>query len=189
MTRRPERGQRGGSPPKGGQARGDASNRQDGVWCLPTKRSSPLRRVRPSPLRRVLTVIAVVAGAGMIVALSTAYARSYTLAQQAARVEQHRRDLLAQNARLREEIERLQTDDRYIEQLARQQLGLVRPGEIELLIVPAGGAPQAGGGAATSSSRNAAPAAAGDAAAPPWTERIQDAMKRLFGWPWRHAPQ
>ncbi len=188
MTRLPKRGGRRASSPTRG-------NRP------PTRGGRPLRRARPSPFRRVLTVIAVVAGAGMMVALSTAYARSYTLARQAAGVEQHRRELVAQNARLREEIERLQTDDRYIEQLARQQLGLVRPGEIELLIVPSGGAPQQSGGATMSSSRNAAPAAArtaaGDApgssgaraAARPWTERIQDAMKRLFGWPWRYAPR
>lgn len=38
--------------------------------------------------------------------------------------------LLRGNARLREEIERLRRDERYLEQLARRQLGLVRPGEL-----------------------------------------------------------
>jgi cell division protein FtsL len=37
--------------------------------------------------------------------------------------------LLEKNARLRQEITRLRSDDRYIEALARKQLGLVRPNE------------------------------------------------------------
>ena len=38
--------------------------------------------------------------------------------------------LLEENARLRNELRRLKKDDLYLEQLARRQLGLVRPGEI-----------------------------------------------------------
>ncbi len=38
--------------------------------------------------------------------------------------------LLEENARLRDELRRLKKDDLYLEQLARRQLGLVRPGEI-----------------------------------------------------------
>lgn len=37
--------------------------------------------------------------------------------------------LLQANALLRSEIRRLQSDDLYLEQLARRQLGLVKPGE------------------------------------------------------------
>ena len=37
--------------------------------------------------------------------------------------------LMQRNARLREEIRRLRTDDLYLEGLARRQLGLVRPNE------------------------------------------------------------
>jgi cell division protein FtsB len=39
-------------------------------------------------------------------------------------------DLQQQNERLRERIRRLQSDDHYIERLARERLGLVRKGEI-----------------------------------------------------------
>lgn len=133
-----------------------------------------------------------------MVALSTQYARTYTLARQAARLEQRRRALIAQNELLREEIHRLQTDDRYIERLARQQLGLVRPGEIELLIVPAGH----GAGATTAAGAHppgAAPAeeakpeaAAGriDARAPgaapagrsAWTARLRAILEWARGW-------
>jgi len=37
--------------------------------------------------------------------------------------------LMERNARLRDEIRRLNTDDLYLEGLARRQLGLVRPNE------------------------------------------------------------
>ena len=37
--------------------------------------------------------------------------------------------LMERNARLRDEIRRLRTDDLYLEGLARRQLGLVRPNE------------------------------------------------------------
>jgi cell division protein FtsB len=38
--------------------------------------------------------------------------------------------LLQTNNRLRSQIQRLRTDDLYLEELARKQLGLVRPNEI-----------------------------------------------------------
>lgn len=38
--------------------------------------------------------------------------------------------LLRGNAQLREQIDRLRHDERLLEQLARRQLGLVRPGEL-----------------------------------------------------------
>ncbi len=156
---------------------------------------APLRRRRPSPLRRLLTVIAAVAAAAMIVALSTQYARTYTLARQAAQLEQHRTALAAENDTLREEIQRLETDDRYIERIARQQLGLVRSGEIELLIVPAGGTAPHAGSSADAAHPAPAPGPLRTAAAPPdpgaavpaayaptWRERISAIMKHMFGW-------
>jgi cell division protein FtsB len=39
-------------------------------------------------------------------------------------------DLGQRNEELRERVRRLQTDDRYIEKLARERLGLVKKGEI-----------------------------------------------------------
>jgi len=38
--------------------------------------------------------------------------------------------LMQRNQRLRREIERLRNDDLYLEELARRQLGLVRPNEL-----------------------------------------------------------
>jgi len=130
----------------------------------------------PATGRRLLTAIAVGAAAAMMVALSTQYSRTYTLARQAARLEQHRWELLAQNELLREEIQRLQTDDRYVERIARQQLGLVRPGEIELLIVPPSGEASSNGPVAAAGPQHTQPAPR------PWAERIREIMKQLFGW-------
>lgn len=119
----------------------------------------------------------------MLFALSVQYARTYSLAREAARLDQHRRDLIAENQRLREEIHRLQTDDRYIERLAREQLGLVRPGEIELLIVPPGSpaasGPSHGNDAAVSDPAGGHHRTAGT---PTWAARIREFLKHLFGW-------
>jgi cell division protein FtsB len=65
------------------------------------------------------------------------YFRTYTLARESSRLERRRHDLLVQNASLVAEIERLRTDDQYLERLARGQLGMLRPGELEMVIVPA----------------------------------------------------
>jgi cell division protein FtsB len=106
-----------------------------------TQRRAVLRAVGPAAeartrWRRLATAGAAVVLAAVLVALSHQYAKTYALAREEARLEQRRRELIADNARLREEIERLQSDDRYIEDIARRQLGLVRAGEVELLIVP-----------------------------------------------------
>ena len=69
------------------------------------------------------------------------YARTYALARQAAQLDQRHRTLTAQNEQLREEIQRLETDDAYIEHLARTELGLVRPGEVEFMLVPSPSGP------------------------------------------------
>lgn len=119
----------------------------------------------------------------MLVALSVQYARTYGLAREAARLEQHRQDLIDANARLREEIKRLETDDRYLERLAREQLGLVRPGEIELLIVPQGSPPPSDG---ARSETAAAPEPASGHPEPAQPARrgagLGDLLKHLFGW-------
>jgi len=95
------------------------------------------RRRHPVPLRTRLLA----AGAGslagwMLLAVGVQHLRTYALVREAARLERHRHDLFAENAVLREEIQRLRTDDRYIERLAREQLGMLRPGEVELIMTP-----------------------------------------------------
>jgi cell division protein FtsL len=61
--------------------------------------------------------------------------RLYQLTREVAELEHQRRALLAENRRLREEVRRLY-DPAYVERLAREQLGLVRPGEVAVVLVP-----------------------------------------------------
>ena len=49
---------------------------------------------------------------------------------QQAELERVAFDLQQRNEHLRERIDRLQNDDSYLEQVARERLGLVKPGEI-----------------------------------------------------------
>ncbi len=73
-----------------------------------------------------------------ILGVAVQYFRTYALAREAARLERHREELLDENTALLVEIRRLRTDDQYLERLAREQLGMLGPGEIELVIVPGG---------------------------------------------------
>lgn len=174
---------------------------------------TPRRRLRAAATqaqvrvrrRRLMTIGAAVALALAFTALTNQYAKTYTLARAKARLEQRRRDLMTDNAHLRDEIQRLQTDDRYIEQIARQQLGLVRPGEVELLVVPYDGTVSAPAAAALGASadrtsiggadptvRPADGAAPAESSAPRprrgfavWAAGVRDAVLRLLGAPRR----
>jgi cell division protein FtsL len=93
----------------------------------------------PSPARRVVTrwagpAIAVGLAVGLLGIFGGAYWSGYQLRREAARLVRERDDLRRQNAQLREEIRLLNTRE-YIERLAREQLGLVRPGEIAVILV------------------------------------------------------
>lgn len=170
---------------------------------------TPRRRLRATATqaeerarrRRLMTIGATVALALALTALINQYAKTYTLAREKARLEQRRRELMTDNARLRDEIQRLQTDDRYIEQIARAQLGLVRPGEVELLVVPYDGTASAPRGAdsaptnlggADPAVRPADGAAPAESTAPQprrgfgaWAAGVRDAVLRLLRVPRR----
>lgn len=209
MTQSHPRGSRGSARTgraSGGVLRGAASAQSPRMGRTGGATPQSPRRLRSSPLRHALTaVIALIIGVALTVGLSNQYARTYTLARHAARLEQHKKELVEQNTRLREEIQKLQTDDRYLERLARQQLGLVRPGEIELLIVPPGGGPSRTTPAATQPGPGRSAGGAGDVAAPgpgsitagehgaftgpseshaapSWSSRFHEIMQHLFGW-------
>ncbi len=101
------------------------------------ERTGAERRKPPGSLTgRLAALVAAVVVCWTVLAFGLQYVRTYSLAREAARLERHQRDLLVQNASLLGEIRRLRTDDQYIERLAREQLGMLRPGEIELVIVP-----------------------------------------------------
>jgi cell division protein FtsL len=78
-------------------------------------------------------------------AFGSSFLQVYRLRREAARLEQVKQDLTEQGAQLREEIKMLHTPG-YVERIAREQLGLVKPGEVALLIVrPKAETPQTAG--------------------------------------------
>jgi cell division protein FtsB len=113
----------------------ELNSRRDGV--------QPLRRARvapaPAPARRRRIVNAILAFAAVVLMvdalvgdrgfLDTLRARRQYRGV-AASLDSLRRD----NARLREEIRRLNEDPSAIEAIARQDLGLIRPGEVVFII-------------------------------------------------------
>lgn len=135
-----------------------------GLGAAPYYRGRARAQNRRVPRWIVAGTTAVVLAALTVVFGST-FVQVYRLEREAARMEQLKRDLEAQNAQLREEIQLLHTPQ-YIEKLAREQLGLVKPGEIALLIVqtPPDPLPQ----------QPARPRSG-------WTRRLWDALRRLFG--------
>jgi cell division protein FtsL len=69
-----------------------------------------------------------------------AYWDTYQIRREAGRLARERDDLRTQNAQLREEIRLLNTPE-YIERIAREQLGLVKPGEVAVILVAPSPAP------------------------------------------------
>ena len=144
-------------------------------------RAAPFRR-RGWAFPSIGTCIAITAAGAvagwLFFALAAQYLRTYDLGREAVRLERRKQELLIQNANLYAEIHRLRTDDHYIERLAREQLGMVKPGEIEFVIVPS-----------PSEHRVARPQApeAGrprrsDRSASPLVRRLEVEMTSLRGW-------
>lgn len=84
--------------------------------------------------RPAVALIILVVGSAAVQVFGSSLLEVYRLDREAARLEALKRDFQEQNAVLREEIKLLATP-RYIEKLAREQLGLVKPGEVAILIV------------------------------------------------------
>lgn len=98
-----------------------------------------------SPVRRIPRWPKILAAAIILAAVLTLFAirylEVYRLNREAARLAGLKRSLQEQNAILREEMKLLYTPG-YVEKIAREQLGLVKPGEIALLIVMQPAKPQ-----------------------------------------------
>ena len=65
--------------------------------------------------------------------------RVWTLKKEVESLEREVGALRADSARLAAEVDRLRTDPDYIEQIARDKLGLVKPGDRVLKLPPASG--------------------------------------------------
>lgn len=91
----------------------------------------PPRRPAPRWLGPIL-LVALLGAAGATV--GGVFWGGYELRREAARLARERDELRRQNAQLREEI-RLLYRPEYIERLAREELALVRPGELAVILV------------------------------------------------------
>ncbi len=89
---------------------------------------------RPRIPREAVTATLVAGLLGLSVAFGTSTLDVYRLQREATELTRTKQLLQDQNALLREEIKLLYTPA-YIEKLAREQLGLVKPGEIAVLVV------------------------------------------------------
>ena len=94
--------------------------------------------VLPAPRHRsarwIVPLIALVVAGVLLRAYVPTTLAAYRLRREAARLERQVQTLRQENAQLREEIRRLHTPV-YIERLAREQLGLVKPGEIPVILL------------------------------------------------------
>lgn len=94
-------------------------------------RSKPPSRRIPRWVKILVTAIVL---AAVLMLFAIRYLEVYRLDREAVRLAGLKRSLQEQNAILREEMKLLHTPG-YIEKVAREQLGLVRPDEIAVLIV------------------------------------------------------
>jgi cell division protein FtsL len=94
-------------------------------------RSKPPARQFPRWVKFSAAVILLAAAAALF---TVRYLEVYRLNREAAELAALKRALQEQNAVLREEIKLLHTPA-YVEKIAREQLGLVKPGEVAVLIV------------------------------------------------------
>ncbi len=94
----------------------------------------PPGSIRRSVPRWVGTLAALAIFIVLGAAFGSAYWDGYRLRREAAEMARERDLLRRQNAQLREEIRLLNTPE-YIERIAREQLSLVRPGEIAIMLM------------------------------------------------------
>ena len=74
--------------------------------------------------------LAILIGAFQWVVNAESRAKMDDLRQELGRVEELNLGLQDQNARLRLQVEAVRTDDRFLEQVARQEFGMIKKGEV-----------------------------------------------------------
>jgi len=94
------------------------------------------RSGHPAALLQGLLPIVVAAGVlFVLVVVGGKAVQSYEMRQEARAVERRIEDLKKENQRMSRELEYYRSDE-YIEKVAREELGLVRPGDVAVVIVP-----------------------------------------------------
>lgn len=99
-------------------------------------RAHAVPRIRFTPRAAVLAALVLVLGLAMVVPVGQYFEQRAEIAE----LERTVRELEHQRAVMRGRLERLH-DPAYLERLARECLGMVRPGEIAFVPVPEGGEP------------------------------------------------
>ncbi len=131
-------------------------------------------RERSRVPRWMVVAVASVIAVSLFGAFGSTLLQVYRLEREAAQLAQHQRDLEEQNAQLRAEIQALHTPE-YVEKLAREQLGLVKPGEVAFLIVQPPSDPPPGRTLPQDTRERPAPSH------PDWLSRLREAVRHLFG--------
>jgi cell division protein FtsL len=90
-------------------------------------------RLRVTPRAAILAVIVV----ALLISMVVPFRAYLTQRSRLADLERQTQLLEQQNAQLQRKVERLH-DPAYLEQIARECLGMVRPGEIPFVVVPKG---------------------------------------------------
>ena len=93
-------------------------------------------RARLTPRAAVLAALVLVLALAMVVPVRQYFEQRAQIAE----LERTVRELEQQRAGMRRQLERLH-DPAYLERLARECLGMVRPGEVAFVTVPEGGEP------------------------------------------------
>ena len=90
-------------------------------------------------LRLVRTAVLAVLAVSFAAYGGQSLTRVWTLKKEVENLEREVGVLRAETARLTADVDRLRTDPDYIEQIARDKLGLVKPGDRVLKLPPASG--------------------------------------------------
>lgn len=96
----------------------------------PKHKAGVRRRFNPSRLPVVLFLVFL---CYLITLVGTQFMRLHTLERGVARAEQDLKQMKAQNTALWERVHLLQSNA-YVESIAREKLGLVKPGEVPVVI-------------------------------------------------------
>jgi len=100
-------------------------------------RAATRPRIRFTPRAAILALVVVALLFYLFIPLKTYMHQRSAIDRLSTQMEQLQR----QNSRLEAQVRRL-NDPSYLEQRARECLGMVRPGEISFIVVPKGGSPE-----------------------------------------------
>jgi cell division protein FtsB len=106
---------------------------------MSTARHAVVRRIGGRFTMRA-AILAVIVG-GLLLASIPVFGRFFSMRSQEAALERQVETLVRENRQLAEKIQRYKNPD-YLEQVARECLGMVKPGEVRFSVPPPQGSPR-----------------------------------------------